>query len=51
MMFLKKEAPNFFIFLPLDNDNGDNQNGLNKVHIIKYSKNHILHTMRVMKAM
>ena len=23
MMFLKKEAPNFFIFLRLDNDNGD----------------------------
>ena len=22
-MFLKKEAPNFFIFLRLDNDNGD----------------------------
>ena len=33
MMFLKKEAPNFFIFLRLDNDNGDGQNGHNMVHI------------------
>ena len=33
MMFLKKEAPNFFIFLRLDNENGDGQNGHNMVHI------------------